>query len=52
MDVVQLREAIDDACKLLVDGLLHIFYFAHVKLPDAIDVEALVHFSWRLTLSL
>ena len=50
VDVVQLREPLDDSCQLLIDSLLHELDFAHVELADSLDLEALTDLGRRLTL--
>ena len=39
MNIVKLGEAINDASKLFVEGVLHELDFTHVELADTLDLE-------------
>ena len=52
MNVIKLGEAINDASKLFVEGVLHELDFTHVELADTLDLETSRDLCWGLSLSL
>ncbi len=50
MDIVQAREILQDGGYLLMEVALRVLHLAHIKLANAVDGIALVHYCGRLPL--